>query len=170
VRRLSTFPEPRGSGILIAMVQVRHVHLLEEALTLAPRLDRSAAERAREFQDDPVSEGIVRDFLHERFGAPETLLVVAESEPGRADLGLCLIGPFIDPLLPSRVPMVLVLYVEPNARHRGLARALVEEATRLLGERGFDKLAARAGHNDDALISMGERWGFVRSWELMLRE
>jgi hypothetical protein len=31
-------------------------------------------------------------------------------------------------------------------------------------------LSARAGHNDDALISMGERWGFVRQWEMMVRE
>jgi len=152
------------------MAQLRHVHLVEEALALAPRLDRAAAERAREFQDEPVSEGVVRDFLFERFDAPETLLVAAESEPGRADLGLCLVGPFADPLLPTRVPMVLVLFVESNARHRGVARALIEEATRLLLERGFRTLAARAGHNDDALISMGERWGFIRQWDLMLRE
>ena len=26
---------------------------------------------------------------------------------------------------------------------------------------------AAFGHNDDALISMGERWGLVRTWELM---
>jgi hypothetical protein len=40
----------------------------------------------------------------------------------------------------------------------------------VLAERGMRVLAARAGHNDDALISMGERWGFVRAWELMLFE
>lgn len=152
------------------MAQLRQVLLLEEALTLAPRLDRATAERAREFQDEPVPEGVVRDFLFARFDDPETLLLVAETEDGRADLGLCLIGPFVDPLLPTRVPMVLLLHVERDARHRGLARALVEEATRLLAERGYATLAARAGHNDDALISMGERWGFVRHWELMLRE
>lgn len=149
---------------------VRHVQRLEEALALAPRLDRAAAERAREFQDEPVPEGVVRDFLFERFDAPETLLLAAESAPGRADLGLCLVGPFVDPLLPRRVPMVLVLFVEPNERHRGVARSLIEDATRRLEQRGFRALAARAGHNDDALISMGERWGFVRSWELMVRE
>ena len=32
------------------------------------------------------------------------------------------------------------------------------------------ELWARAAHNDDALISMGERWGFVRAWELMSAE
>jgi hypothetical protein len=51
-----------------------------------------------------------------------------------------------------------------------VARALVHETARLLAARGAGTLAARAGHNDDALISMGERWGFVRSWELLARE
>ena len=46
----------------------------------------------------------------------------------------------------------------------------MQEARRLLGQRGLRTLAARAGHNDDALISMGERWGFVRAWELLLYE
>ena len=86
------------------------------------------------------------------------------------DLGLCLVGPFEDPLTAERTPMVLALYVEPAVRHRGLARALVDEARAVLAERGFHRLAARAGHNDDALVSMGERWGYVRQWELMLLE
>jgi len=66
--------------------------------------------------------------------------------------------------------MVLILFVSPSARHGGLAGALVEAATAELAGRGIPLLAARAGHNDDALISMGERWGFVRQWELMVRE
>ena len=39
-----------------------------------------------------------------------------------------------------------------------------------LAARGVRGISARVGHNDDALISMGERWGFVRHWELLLRE
>jgi GNAT superfamily N-acetyltransferase len=66
--------------------------------------------------------------------------------------------------------MVLLLFVSPDVRHRGLARAMVDAVTRVLAARGHEKLAARAAHNDDALISMGERWGFVRQWEMMLRE
>ena len=50
------------------------------------------------------------------------------------------------------------------------AKALVEGVSGLLRDRGMSTLAARAGHNDDALISMGERWGFVRQWELMVLE
>jgi GNAT superfamily N-acetyltransferase len=98
------------------------------------------------------------------------VLLVAESSRGKTDLGVCLTGPFEDPLIGARVPMVLLLFVSPDVRHRGLAHAMVEEVSRLLMERGHRTLAARAGHNDDALISMGERWGFVRQWEMMLRE
>ena len=90
-------------------------------------------------------------------------------EPARA-WGRCLTGPFADPLLGTTQPMVLVLHVDPSLRHRGVARELIAHADGLLYARGHATLAARAGHNDDALISMGERWGFVRSWELMVRE
>ena len=34
-------------------------------------------------------------------------------------------------------------------------------------ERGVERLGARVEHNDDARISMGERWGWTRAWEWM---
>ena len=46
-------------------------------------------------------------------------------------------------------------------------RALILELSRLLLRRGFEALLARAGHNDDALISMAERLGMVRTFEVM---
>jgi GNAT superfamily N-acetyltransferase len=55
-------------------------------------------------------------------------------------------------------------------RHRGLGSALVKETLRALAARGHATLTGRAGQNDDALISMGERWGFVRIWDLLVRE
>jgi GNAT superfamily N-acetyltransferase len=148
---------------------------LQRALELAPLLDRCAAEALAEFRDDPLPSGVAAGFLRERLERPETVLLVA-TEPGHAagergvPPGLCLTGPFEDPLTREHVPMVLVLYVDPELRHRGIARALVREAGRVLAARGARVLAARAGHNDDALISMGERWGFLRHWELLLRE
>ena len=63
--------------------------------------------------------------------------------------------------------MILALWVDPDWRHRGLARALVG---RVHDELGAAVIGARAAHNDDALISMGERWGFVRSFEVMFHE
>ena len=115
-------------------------------------------------------DDFMESFLTQRFEAPESLLLVAESKAGAADLGLCLVGPHSDPLSGVRTPMILILSVETNVRHRGLARALVKEARRQLKRRGFPQLAARSPHGDDPLISMGERWGFLRTWEFLAKE
>jgi GNAT superfamily N-acetyltransferase len=158
---------------LAMKLALRTVSRLEEALTLAPLLDGSAAEFHAQCSDDPYPQGAAERFLRERFPSPATVVVVAEEEgaaPGGRAWGVCVTGPFTDPLLGTTQPMVLVLHVDPALRHRGVARELVDQADSLLRSRGYPTLAARAGHNDDALISMGERWGFVRSWELMVRE
>jgi GNAT superfamily N-acetyltransferase len=151
-------------------LELRHVTSLEQALRLAARLDAHAAEFAAQFSDEEFPRGASERFLAERFDEPETVLVGAFPPGEREPVGLCLVGPFVEPLTAERLPLVLVLFVEASARHRGVARALVEEVQTVLVGRGLRRLAARAGHNDDALISMGERWGFVRSWELMLFE
>ena len=135
------------------------------ALSLAGVLDRAADDAMREFRDAPLAEEVGRRLIERSFDAPESLLLLAEEEGQLA--GLLATAPFEDPLTGELVPMIVLLHVETAFRHRGLARALVFEAVRLLGRKGLSRVAARAGHNDDALISMGERWGFVRAWELM---
>lgn len=149
---------------------LRPVDSLQEAQRLAARLDEHAAEFHAQFSDEPFPRGAAARFLAQHFDEAETVLMTARRPEGGEPVGLCLVGPFEDPLVRRRVPMVLVLYVDPAVRHCGVARALVEEVQACLRARGLTTLAARAGHNDDALISMGERWGFVRSWELMLLE
>jgi GNAT superfamily N-acetyltransferase len=150
--------------------RVRQITNPQEARALAPFLDARAAEFMAQFSDEPYPEGAAGRFLEARFDEPATVLLAAEAGQEGSFCGLCLIGGLVDPLLATSTPTVLVLHVESAWRHRGLAGVLVEEARRILAERGLTQLAARVGHNDDALISMGERWGFVRHWELMLRE
>ena len=156
-------------------LQLRQVTQLEEALGLAERIDRSAAEFHAQVSDLPYPAGAAERALRARFAAPETVLVVAEDEAAPASergrvWGLCLTGPFVDPLFGTSQPMVLALHVDPTLRHRGVASELVARAGEVLASRNLHTLAARASHNDDALVSMGERWGFVRSWELMVKE
>ena len=79
-------------------------------------------------------------------------------------------APFEDPLTGDVQALLILLYTDPSIRQRGVARSLTGELRRALAARGVTELWARAAHNDDALISMGERWGFVRSWELMSAE
>lgn len=151
-------------------VELRQIQDLEEGCGLGAVLDGYAEEGFSEFRDDPLPVGLTERFLRRNWEERETILVVAESGSGKTDLGICLIGPFEDPFTLERHPMVFLLHVVGDARHRGVARSLVEGAAGLLEQRGLYTLAARAGHNDDALISMGERWGFIRHWEMMLRE
>lgn len=152
------------------MTLLRIVTERSEAAALAPALDAYASQALAEFRDSPLPEGVCRRFFERRFEDSQTALVIAESKRGAADLGVCLTGPFEDPLTAEEMPMVLILYVSPDMRHRGLGRALIDEAIRVLARRGHAKLSGRAGQNDDALISMGERWGFVRIWDLLVRE
>jgi ribosomal protein S18 acetylase RimI-like enzyme len=150
--------------------RIRRIEDLHSALELSPALEAYASQATAEFRDGPLPEGTCRRFFAKKFSEAETVFVVAETGAGRCDLGVCVSGPFEDPLTGSRGSMILILFVSPHARHQGLARKLVEEVTKVLLERGIQSVAARAAHNDDALISMGERWGFVRQWEMMVRE
>jgi len=149
-------------------LKLRSIQDAEEARGLLPLLARGARETSSSYLHHDFSEEEAGEFLQRAFGRDETIVLVAEAE-GEVQ-GLALSAPFEDPLTGKCLPMVVVLFVDPSLRHRGVARALVKELRRLLAQRGHEVLLARAEHNDDALISMGERWGLVRTWEVMSSE
>jgi len=149
-------------------LKLRSIQELGEARDLLPLLERGARETSSSYLHHDFSRDEAAAFLERCFGRPETLILVAEAE-GEAQ-ALAVSAPFEDPLTGKCLPLVVVLFVDPSLRHRGLARALVKELRRLLVQRGCEVLLARAEHNDDALISMGERWGLVRAWEVMSSE
>jgi len=140
------------------------------ALAFEGLLDQALAESAAALGEERSATLSARRMLQRVAGRPETLVVAAQGELKSAPVALCATVPLEDPLGGHALPLIALLWVEPSLRQRGVARALVHETARLLAARGAGVLAARAGHNDDALISMGERWGFVRSWELLTRE
>jgi len=151
-------------------VQLRTVETPEDARLHLPWLRERGSEALAELGLAQAPEDFMETFLASHFGAPETLLLVAETGPGAADVGFVLVGPQVDPLSGVRTPMILILSVEPGLRHRGLARSLVQEAARQLSRRGYRQIAARCPQGDDPLIAMGERWGFVRTWEFLARD
>lgn len=151
-------------------IEIRTVETAASALEHLELLRSRGLEALQELGLAQAPADFIESFLASHFDAKETLLLIAETKAGAADVGLILVGPQIDPLSGVRTPMILILSVDSDVRHRGLARALVQEAERLLKRRGFPQLAARCPHGDDALISMGERWGFIRSWEFLARD
>lgn len=152
--------------------QIRLVEEPAEQAALTPLMDRCAEAAMSEYRDEPLPPEVGARFLARAGDAPQTVLLVAEGDalPSGEPAGLLVVGPLTDPLTGEVIPIICLLHVRPDQRHVGLARRLVDAARGVLQERGQPTLAARAGHNDDALISMGERWGFVRQWELMLLE
>ena len=138
-----------------------------DADALLELLERGARETREAYAEGASDDDrpLARRYLDAHFGGKQALIVSAESEGG--SLGLAATAPMVDPLTGDSEAHLVVLWVDPSVRHRGVARALVAEVRRRLAERGHAILTARASHNDDALISMGERWGLVRAWELM---
>ncbi len=143
---------------------------LEEALLQAPLLDSLGASAHGPVSDQPFPKGASERRLRRDFAAPQSVLIVASEPDGERLAGLSYAGPVEDPTSLERAPCLLALWVEPRLRHQGLARELVKETRKILAGRGQHRLLARVAHNDDALISMGERWGFVRTWEWMVSE
>ena len=149
-------------------LKLRPIEDLAEALFLAPTLEEATLESTLAFRTEPPPAGALARLFDERFDEPATLVLVAEAAGRDRPVAACVTGPLVDPLTAEVLPVILVLSVERDLRQRGIARALVREAARLLAARGLTTLGARAEHQNDAVISMGERWGFVRAWELMV--
>ncbi|GEM_PF-1472776 len=141
---------------------------------LVSELERYVAQVTAEWTDATPASGVAQGLLQRANSHSAGLLVTAHGQgsedPSEQRLGFCVVVPREDPLTGIELPFIAALEVDRNYRHRGLARSMVGAATTEMKSRGFSMLAARAGHNDDALISMGERWGFVRSHEIMLLE
>ena len=153
-------------------VRLKTIESAEDAQAHASALERALADS----EDLGLREGTATDpheLLERVASAVESVFVIAESvEPADsgATIGLCLTGPLVDPLTAASFPVLLACWVAPNYRHRGLARHLLEDVSRQLIDRGQAALCVRTDHNDDALISMGERWGFTRRWEILARD
>jgi hypothetical protein len=89
---------------------LRTVTRLDEALALAPLLDASAAEFHAQCSDDPYPEGASERFLRAHLAHPASVLIVAEEQgapPASRAWGVCVTGPFTDPLLGTLQPMGL---------------------------------------------------------------
>lgn len=145
-------------------LRLRTVATRAEAHGIQALLEQAVREVMGDADRNPLD--VARRYL-DRLGAREALLVVAEPREVDRPLALAASAPFEDPLTGEVGAVIVLLYTDPSIRQRGVARALIQELRRALAARGVNELWARAAHNDDALISMGERWGFVRAWEMM---
>ena len=142
----------------------------ESSSWLEEDLERLGVQASEEFRDTQIEPGLGKRLLDRAYESPAGLVLTAHPKGTDERIGIFLSVPTQEPLTGELLPFIAILEVNSRYRHRGLARQMVESATGKLRERGFFDLSVRVGHNDDALISMGERWGFIRNWEMMIRE
>jgi len=119
---------------------------------------------------DPPAVPAILERVLAGLGTREGLLVVAEPREVERPLALAASLSETDPLTGAVRARLVLLYTDPSIRLRGVARALVGELRGALAARGAAELVALAAHNDDSQISMGERWGFVRTIEVLSAE
>ncbi|MDE0905129.1 MAG: hypothetical protein OSB42_10915 [Planctomycetota bacterium] len=136
---------------------------------LAPLAQRLVERSCEELRNDPAPEDCGLKLLQRVLQSPTGVILQTIGADGET-VGLIVTGPLIDPLVGDETPMVLLLWTADAFRRRGMSKGMIQSAAEILAGRGLHSLAARAEHNDDALISMGERSGFIRLYEVLLRE
>jgi len=145
------------------MTVISQIETLADAMELSEYLDKAATASLAGIEHQAIQPGAALRFFEESLACDETGLWVAREEG--ALQGICMTGAWVAPISGERMAAVLALYVNADARHQGVSRALVQAALAELRQRGITHLGARVEHNDDARISMGERWGWTRGWE-----
>jgi len=111
----------------------------------ADDLDTLAAlfDAYRQFYDQRSNVSGARAFLSERLALDESVLLLAEDE-GRA-VGFVQLYPLFSSVRMGRVWVLNDLYVAPEARRSGVARALLEASTAFARDRGALGLQLETG-------------------------
>lgn len=127
---------------------------------IAPLFDRY-----RQFYRQPADLTRAGMFLQQRLSRGESVVLAAEIE-GEA-VGFAQLYPMYSSVRTSRIWVLNDLYVEPGARRRGVARALLDAAAgharddgavRIVLETGRDNAAARALYCAAGWLEEDSQW------------
>ena len=144
---------------------------VEDVDTVVPLFDAY-----RQFYKLPANEEAARRYLHARLLKEEAVIFVALEESGaarrggRAALGFTLLYPTWSSL--SLLPWWNLndLYVVPEARKRGVARALMAQAQQLAEETGAAGLGLETAKNNYPAQQLYEQLGWKRDEEFFRYE
>lgn len=120
-----------------------------------------------QFYKLPSNEEAARRFLHARLLNGEAVIFLAMEEGdaargGRAALGFTLLYPTWSSLAQRRWWNLNDLFVVPEARKRGVARALMERARRLAEETGASGLGLETAKDNLPAQKLYEHLGWKR--------
>ncbi len=126
-------------------------------------IDRLASlfDSYRQFYGQPSDLTRARDFLSERIGRNESLILIAEREGGEG-LGLTQLYPVFSSVRMVSTWLLNDLFVAPSARRQGVAAALLREAAQQARARGAAGLSLSTALDNVAAQRLYESLGWVR--------
>ncbi len=127
--------------------------------TLVPLFDAY-----RQFYEQPSDPLLARQFLSDRFGHHESVLLIAESE-AQNGLGFTQLYPLFSSTRAARTYLLNDLYVAPEARRLGVARKLLEEAARYARAQGAIALSLSTAHSNQQAQRLYESLGWQHEQE-----
>ena len=115
----------------------------------------------RVFYERPSDRALARAFLQERLQRGESVIFIARDATGEA-LGFTQLYPFFSSVSAHRIWVLNDLFVAPAARHRGVARALMECARAFALETGALRLVLETAEDNHPAQALYESLGYVR--------
>lgn len=123
----------------------------------------------RQFYGRPSDPGAARAFLEERLARGESVVLVAfrTPEPGAPAAGFAQLYPSFSSIALGRIVVLNDLFVAPEHRGAGVARALVQAAARAAREAGAVRLDLSTQHGNAPARRLYESLGFVADREFV---
>jgi ribosomal protein S18 acetylase RimI-like enzyme len=118
----------------------------------------------RQFYRYPADAALARSFLGDRIGNSESVIFLAEDDAGTG-LGFVQLYPSFSSTLAGKVWILYDLFVHPGARRQGVARALMERATRLARETGAVEINLATATDNRQAQALYESMGYRRDQE-----
>ncbi|MDQ6646563.1 MAG: GNAT family N-acetyltransferase [Pseudomonadota bacterium] len=115
----------------------------------------------RQFYGQPPDLARAGDFLAERIGREQSLILIAQNESGEA-LGFTQLYPAFSSVRMVRTWLLNDLFVAPPARRQGVAASLLREAAELARARGAASLSLSTALDNVAAQALYESLGWVR--------
>ncbi len=122
----------------------------------------------RVFYRRPADLAGAREYLRRRLSALDSVIFLALA--GDRGLGFCQLYPSFGSLSMARIWILYDLYVSPEARRRGIGRALMERA-RIFGQAsGASRLELSTAKDNRPAQALYESLGYVRDEEFYFYE
>lgn len=118
------------------------------------------------FYDRDFDDGRVRDFLRARLRSNESVVFLARR--GEQTLGFTQLYPWWSSLSQARVWILNDLFVRPDARGAGVARALLLAAQAMAAETGAVELMLQTARTNTSAQRLYESLGWKRDDEFLV--